>query len=157
MNPNIKTHVFYVAVAAALAGAFALLCCYYADFTRLWYVDLAKPSFQPAAAVMYYAIPALFALLAIALYMLFTQGGIHGRALYIIALMLAFIALWSYIFFQNADIVRAFATLCIAFALGLYAIACTLRRNKWAVLPLLPAVVGVGYMCVCNYMLFMMN
>lgn len=145
---------FIVSFAAAVVGAVASIQA--ASF----YGQLVQPSWAPPSSVFGPAWSVLYALMAIAVWLVWRSGG-RGRAyrtaLSLFVVQLALNALWSWLFFAWHQGAWAFADIVVLWIL----IAATLIAF-WRVRPLagallIPYLLWVSFALALNYSVWQLN
>lgn len=127
---------------------------------QTWYSSLAKPWFSPPNWLFGPAWTALYALMGIALYLVWQKGVKTQNEKYavgIFGIQLGLNALWSFLFFGMESLFFGFA--CIA-AMWL-AIAATIWKfyviDKKAAYALVPYIAWVSFAAILNYAVWMLN
>ena len=119
-----------------------------------WYAGLGKPWFTPPAWVFAPVWTILFALMGVALYLVWETPASRPRkfiAVLIFFCQLALNVLWSYIFFHVQSPFEAFLEIIIlwlAIALTIYVFAKISRKAAWL---LVPYILWVSFAAVLNY------
>lgn len=133
-----------------------------ATFSQIttWYAALNKPWFNPPTWLFGPAWTILFALMGIALYMVWvcgTKKAVVRDALYIFALQMALNVLWSFIFFGWHQPGWAFLEIIIMWLAILWAIIAFGRICKSAGWVLVPYLAWVTFASTLNYAVWQLN
>lgn len=125
-----------------------------------WYAALAKPWFSPPNWVFAPAWISLYAMMGIALYLVW-QAGLEKKEVRIAGLVffvqLALNALWSIIFFGLQNPALAFAEIVLLWASIAACVFAFWKVSKPAALLLLPYLVWVSFAAVLNYSIMALN
>jgi tryptophan-rich sensory protein len=143
-------------ILAELIGGLGALFTYTAIPT--WYATLNKPSFSPPNYLFAPVWTLLYALMGLALYLVWESKAKNKMWAYIVfytQLVLNF--LWSFIFFGQKIPGLAFVEIIILWILILVNIVSFWRINKWAGIMLLPYIVWVSFASILNFALFKLN
>jgi tryptophan-rich sensory protein len=125
-----------------------------------WYAGLVKPALNPPSWVFAPVWTTLYALMGVALFMVWREGMEKKearRAVRLFALQLILNALWSPIFFGMHDLSLAFADLVLmwfAIAATIFAFSKVSRGAAWLLAPYLIWVTFAGYL---NLSLLILN
>ncbi len=125
-----------------------------------WYASLKKPSFNPPNWVFFPVWTALFLLMGISLYILWTQALKDGKAniaLIFFAVQLVLNILWSILFFGLKSPLFAFIEIIILWLAILLTILISFSVSKVAGLLLLPYILWVSFAAVLNFFLWKLN
>jgi len=124
-----------------------------------WYAQLIKPSFNPPNWIFAPVWTALYALIGIALYLIWESNKKKERrcALVFFSLQLAFNFLWSVIFFYLHLPLLAFIEILILWFLILLTIIKSLKVQKWAGYLLIPYLLWVSFASVLNFSIYYLN
>ena len=140
-------------VAAALGGVLT-------EPNLRWYAGLAKPGFTPANAVFPIVWTILYAMMAVAAWMVWRRGaeGDERRtALIFFGIQLALGVLWSFVFFWLHQIGYAMGGILLL----LFAIVTTIvlfdRLSRVAALLLVPYVLWVAFASALNMSIWILN
>jgi len=124
-----------------------------------WYVSLAKPAWTPPDAVFAPVWTALYALMAVAAWLVWRRAGLKGAgvALALFVLQLVLNALWSYLFFglHRADI--AFFDIVALWFTILAVLVLFWREDRRAGALMTPYLVWVGFASCLNFALWRLN
>lgn len=151
----------------AALGAFLVLCFGVAtiggaitsDSVATWYPTLAKPAITPPAIAFPIVWTTLFALMAIAAWLVWRANGLQGArgALLLFALQLMLNLGWSALFFGARQIGWALAELVLLW-LAIAATALAFRRHdRRAAWLLLPYLAWVSYAGLLNALIWQAN
>lgn len=133
------------AVASVQAGAF--------------YGQLAQPSWAPPASVFGPVWTVLYALMAIAAWLVWRQGGMRANrtALSLFVIQLVLNALWSWLFFAWHLGGLAFAEIVVLWVLVAATVLSFWRTHPLAGALLTPYLAWVGFASVLNYRVWQLN
>lgn len=133
------------AVASVQAGAF--------------YGQLAQPSWAPPASVFGPVWTVLYALMAIAAWLVWRQGGMRANrtALSLFVIQLVLNALWSWLFFAWHLGGLAFAEIVVLWVLVAATVLSFWRAHPLAGALLTPYLAWVGFASVLNYRVWQLN
>jgi len=124
-----------------------------------WYAALAKPAWTPPDAVFAPVWTALYALMAVAAWLVWRRAGLKGAgvALALFVLQLALNALWSYLFFglHRADV--AFFDIVALWFTILAVLVLFWREDRRAGALMTPYLVWVGFASCLNFALWRLN
>jgi len=125
-----------------------------------WYVELAKPSFNPPSWVFSPVWITLFVLMGISLYLVWDKG-IKSKqskiAITIFGVQLALNTLWSILFFGLKSPLSAFVEIVFLWIAILLTIIYFYKISKPAAYLLIPYILWVSFAAVLNFSLFYLN
>lgn len=125
-----------------------------------WYAGIVKPSFNPPSWVFAPVWTALFALMGVALFLLWKRGwetpGIK-KAISFFAAQLALNMLWSFLFFGLHSPLLAFIEIIILWCAIIATIAACARVSRPAAYLLAPYLLWVSFAGYLNYTIWMLN
>lgn len=126
---------------------------------KSFYGQLVQPSWAPPAAVFGPVWGVLYALMAIAAWLVWRRGGFRANrtALSLFVLQLALNALWSWLFFAWHLGAWAFADIVALWALVAATLACFWRVRRLAGALLVPYLLWVSFAAVLNYSVWRLN
>ncbi|MEJ2309330.1 MAG: tryptophan-rich sensory protein [Gammaproteobacteria bacterium] len=126
---------------------------------REFYAKLVQPSWAPPGWLFGPVWTLLFALMAIAAWLVWRSGGfrVNRIALSLFLLQLAFNALWSWLFFAWHQGGLAFADILLLWALILATLVAFWRQRPLAGALLLPYLLWVSFAAVLNYSIWQLN
>jgi len=122
-----------------------------------WYVTLAKPSLNPPNYLFAPVWTALFALMGVALYLVWQSKRKNMWAYIIFFTQLILNILWSVLFFGLHSIAGAFVEIIILWILIIVNIIFFWRINRWASIALLPYVIWVSFASILNFAILGLN
>ncbi|MBW2991705.1 tryptophan-rich sensory protein [Candidatus Woesearchaeota archaeon] len=122
-----------------------------------WYITLNKPVFNPPSWVFSPVWTALYILMGISLYLIWTNKKKTKLAFTVFGIQLFLNALWSVIFFGLRNPLLAFIEIIILWCAILYTIIIFYRINKNASYLLIPYILWVSFAAVLNLYLVMLN
>lgn len=133
------------AVASVQAGAF--------------YVSLTRPAWAPPASVFGPVWTALYALMAIAAWLVWRVGGFRGArvALTLFLIQLAFNAVWSWLFFAWHLGAVAFVDIVLLWLLLVATLVSFWRIRAVAGALLIPYLIWVSFATALNYSVWRLN
>jgi len=136
---------------AALTGAFVS--------TGGWYAELTKPSWNPPGWVFGPVWTALYAMMAVAAWLVWRRGGwpTQRRALNLYLLQWALNALWTPLFFGLHRPGLAFAEIVVLLATILATMLAFWRARRPAGLLLIPYALWVAFAAVLNFTIWQLN
>jgi benzodiazapine receptor len=144
---------FAVSFAASAVGAVASIQA------KTFYGQLAQPSWAPPSSVFGPVWTILYALMAVAAWLVWCSGGfrVHRNALFLFVSQLILNALWSWLFFAWHRGGWAFADIVLLWVL----IAATIN-SFWRVRPLagallIPYLLWVSFASALNYSVWQLN
>jgi len=124
-----------------------------------WYASLAKPSWNPPAAVFAPVWTVLYVLMAVAAWLTWRRAGFSGAgtALGLFIVQLGLNALWSYLFFGLHRPDLAFVDIVALWAVILI-VAVLFWREDWRAGALMVPYLGwVGFASCLNFVLWRLN
>lgn len=142
-----------VCFAASAAGAVASINA------QSFYGQLAQPAWAPPAWLFGPVWTVLYAMMAIAAWMIWRSGGFatHRIALSLFVVQLALNALWTWIFFNWQQGALAFAEILLLWVLILVTLLSFWRIQPLAGALLIPYLAWVGFASVLNFTLWQLN
>jgi tryptophan-rich sensory protein len=141
-------------LASAVGGFFT------STSVSTWYVELNKPVFNPPNWVFGPVWTALYILMGISLYLVWSKGIKTKKAkaaVTIFSIQLALNILWSVIFFGLKSPLFAFIEIVFLWSAILMTIIYFYRISKPAAYLLLPYILWVSFAAVLNCFLFILN
>lgn len=144
-----------VCESAGIIGAF-----FTTRSVRTWYVDLAKPWFNPPGWVFGPAWTILYALMGVALYLVWKEDGeIKDKtpALVLFFVQLLLNAAWSFIFFGARSPFLAFIEITILWLSIVVTLFLFWRISTTAGYLLVPYLLWVTFAAILNYSIWKMN
>jgi benzodiazapine receptor len=147
-----------------LGGFVAILICeaagligtiFTSDSISTWYTTITKPSFNPPNWIFGPVWTTLFALMGVALYLVWKQR--NRKALYIFGAQLVLNILWSVIFFGLHSPMWAFVEIVILWLMILWTILTFYKINKVAAYLLVPYILWVSFASVLNFAIWRLN
>jgi benzodiazapine receptor len=147
---NFLKLVFSIAIceAAGIVGAFFTG----PSVSSVWYASLQKPWFQPPAWIFSPVWILLYALMGIALYLVWS----HKSAMILFFAQLFFNGLWSVLFFGLRNPFYAFLDIVILWLLILVLVFKFFKIRKLAGWLLLPYLLWVSFAGILNYYLWVL-
>lgn len=144
---------FIVSFAASAIGAVASMQA------KSFYGQLAQPSWAPPASVFGPVWTVLYALMAIAAWLVWRSGGFRANrtALSLFGVQLALNALWSWLFFAWHLGAWAFADIVVLWGLIVATAICFWRVRPMAGALLIPYLLWVGFASGLNYSVWQLN
>jgi len=125
-----------------------------------WYAGLAKPSFNPPNWIFGPVWTALYAMMGVAVYLVYEKGPknrVVKRALAVFAAQLLLNALWSIVFF-GAHMILAAAVVIVLLWAGILASIVLFRPiSKAAAWLLVPYILWVSFATALNVSFFLLN
>ncbi len=125
-----------------------------------WYAGIVKPSFNPPSWVFAPVWTVLFALMGIALFLVWRHGwetsGVR-KAIGFFSVQLALNILWSFLFFGLHDPFLAFLEIIVLWCAIVATIAVCARVSRPAAYLLLPYILWVSFAGYLNYTIWMLN
>lgn len=139
-------------VAAAIGAAASVQAA-------AFYGQLAQPSWAPPPAVFGPVWSVLYALMGIAAWLVWREGGFvrRGGVLALFVVQLAVNALWSWLFFAWHRGALAFADILVLWLLIAATIVAFWRVRAWAGVLLLPYLGWVSFAMALNYAVWQLN
>jgi benzodiazapine receptor len=122
-----------------------------------WYVDLAKPSFNPPSWVFGPVWTLLYVLMGVALYLVWINKKKNKIAFTLFGVQLFLNALWSILFFGLRSPLLAFVEIILLWFAILYMILIFYKINKNSAYLLIPYILWVSFAAVLNFFLFYLN
>jgi tryptophan-rich sensory protein len=139
-------------LASAIGGFFT------ANSVSTWYVDLAKPSFNPPSWVFGPVWTLLYLLMGIALYLVWINKAKEKKTAFIFFGAQLFLnALWSVLFFGLKMPLLAFMEIILLWAAILGTIIYFYKIDKNSAYLLLPYILWVSFAAVLNFFIFYLN
>lgn len=125
---------------------------------RTWYVDLAKPWFNPPGWVFGPVWTILYAMMGLALYHVWKEDA-EGKspAVILFFVQLLFNAAWSFIFFGARSIFIAFIEITVLWLFILATLFLFWRISTTAVYLLVPYLLWVTFAALLNYSIWKLN
>ncbi len=145
---------------AVCQGAGILGSVFTARSIETWYDGLARPAIAPPNWVFAPVWTALFLLMGISLFIVWTVGpakGSVGLAFAVFASQLALNILWSFLFFGLRSPGAAFVEILILWLAILLTVIVFFRLSKAAAILLLPYLLWVGFATALNFMFWRLN
>jgi tryptophan-rich sensory protein len=147
----------------ALAGW--LVLCFAASATAVfvstqgWFAQLAKPAWNPPAWVFGPVWTLLYAMMAVAAWLVWREGGwrAHGRALSLFLLQWVLNALWTPLFFGLHRPGPAFADIVALWMALAITVVCFGRVRRMAGVLLLPYLAWVTFAAALNFAIWRLN
>ncbi|MCX7545797.1 TspO/MBR family protein [Marinicella gelatinilytica] len=142
-----------ISFAASAIGAVASIQA------RSFYADLSQPTWAPPGSVFGPVWTTLYALMAIAAWLVWREGGFrkHRTALLLFLVQLAVNALWSWLFFAWHLGAYAFIDIIVLWFLIVATIVTFWRVQPWAGALLIPYVLWVSFAAFLNYTVWQLN
>ena len=142
-----------ITFAAAALGAWA------STSAASFYATLTLPSWAPPASVFGPVWTLLYAMMAIAAWLVWRERGWRGArpALSLYLLQLAINALWSWLFFGWKLGALAFIDILVLLALVCATIVAFARIRRMAALMLLPYLAWISFACALNFWVWQAN
>ena len=143
----------FLSFAASAVGAAASIQA------QSFYGQLVQPAWAPPPWVFGPVWTVLFALMAIAAWLVWRNGGLrsHRLALSLFLVQLVLNALWSWLFFTWHNGALAFADIILLWALILATLLSFWRVRPLAGVLLVPYLLWVSFAAVLNYALWQLN
>ena len=144
---------FLVSFAVSAIGAIASI------EARTFYAELVQPDWAPPGWLLGPVWTTLFALMAIAAWLVWRQGGFRANrlALTLFLVQLVFNALWSWLFFAWQLGGAAFADILLLWALILATLLAFWRVRPLAGVLLVPYLLWVSFAAFLNYAIWQLN
>jgi tryptophan-rich sensory protein len=143
-------------VLAELAGGIGAI--FTTPAINSWYTTLVKPSFNPPNYLFAPVWTVLFALMGIALYLVWESKNKEKTLAYTIFFsQLVLNILWSLIFFGMKATGVAFVEIIILWVAILLNIIYFWKINKYAGILLLPYILWVSFASILNYAIYSLN
>lgn len=142
-----------ISFAASAIGAVASIQA------QSFYADLSQPTWAPPGSVFGPVWTTLYALMAIAAWLVWREGGFrkHRTALLLFLVQLAVNALWSWLFFAWHLGAYAFIDIIVLWFLIVATIVTFWRVKPWAGALLIPYVLWVSFAVFLNYTVWQLN
>lgn len=141
-------------------GAGAIGSFYTAPAIPLWYAGLAKPFFSPPNWIFAPVWTALYILMGISAYIIWTKrkaGPEAAKGLAVFAAQLGLNTMWSVVFFGFRDPFLALLTIVVLWAFILMSIIQFNKVSRNAALLLVPYIFWVSFASVLNAAVWLMN
>ena len=122
-----------------------------------WYVTLEKPFFNPPSWVFGPVWTALYLLMGISLYLVWTNRHRTRKALSIFAVQLALNTLWSILFFGLRSPLTAFIEIVLLWVAIILSIIYFYRISRPAAYLLIPYLLWVSFAAVLNLSIVFIN
>ena len=144
---------FVVSFAASVVGAVASIQA------KSFYGQLVQPSWAPPSSVFGPVWSVLYALMAIAAWLVWRSGGLRANrtALSLFVAQLALNALWSWLFFAWHRGAWAFADILVLWALIVATLVSFWRVRPLAGALLIPYLLWVSFASALNYSVWQLN
>ncbi len=152
--------IFSVAVCFLASGVGAIFTSSSIDS---WYSRINKPSFNPPNWVFAPVWTILFALMGIALFLVWSATpeqnkiSVRKNALFIFFIQLILNVFWSVVFFGLRSPFLALGIILILWILILFTITSFLKINKIAAILLIPYLLWVGFAAILNFLIWKIN
>jgi benzodiazapine receptor len=152
---KLATLAVFILICAAVSGLGGLATTPNLD----WYQTLEKPFFQPPPSAFPIVWTTLYGMIAIAGWRAFEKSSGWRRifAMGIYGAQLAVNLSWSWVFFNNKDILGGFFVIMVLLTLILATIRTFRPIDKWAAWLMWPYVAWVGFACLLNGMIVLLN
>lgn len=124
-----------------------------------WAASLENPAWAPAGPVIGAVWIALFALMAVSLWLVDRAGHLEARSpaqALILAQYLVNIS-WTWLYFGERSVANGFYVTVGAFALSIAALVAIWRANRNAALLFLPLVLWLGFALALSYSVWQLN
>lgn len=122
-----------------------------------WYQTLNKPSFAPPNFIFAPVWTALYALMGISLYLLFSNFKRNKNLIYLFFAQLFFNAIWTPVFFGLNNLSLALIIIIILWSLILICILEFYKINNLASILLIPYLLWVSFATALNYQFLVLN
>jgi translocator protein len=122
-----------------------------------WYAHLAKPVFNPPAAVFAPVWTALYVLMAVAAWRVWRKTGWRSAAMGLWLVQLALNFCWTFIFFGAHALLAALLELGVLWVFILACLVAFRRADRWAAWLLVPYLAWVGFAGFLNYAVWRLN
>lgn len=124
-----------------------------------WYQSLGKPSWTPPNAIFPPVWTALYLLMAVSAWLIWTQRGFRSArpALALFGVQLVFNGLWSWIFFGMHRIGLAFVDISLLWLALIAVILAFARRRPLAAWLLIPYLIWISYASALNLAIWQLN
>lgn len=159
-NKNLKkTIILFVSIAIPLlAGAIGSIAT--SSSVSSWYQTINKPSFNPPNSVFGPVWTALFILMGVSLYIVWSKGlkkkGVK-KALSVFGVQLLLNIGWSFMFFGLKSPLLGLIEIVVLWAAILYTILLFHKISKPASYLLIPYILWVSFAAVLNFSIFILN
>lgn len=159
MRQSLRQLLALAGFAAAVFAVAALGGVATARSVDTWYQSLSRPAWTPPAWVFAPVWTVLYALMAVAAWLVWRRGGWRGAkaALTLFFAQLALNAAWPWLFFALRRPGLAFAELCVLWAAVLATMAAFRPKSLAAAALLLPYFVWITFAAVLNFALWRLN
>ncbi len=139
--------------AVSAIGAFASIQA------RSFYVELSQPTWAPPGWLFGPVWTVLYAMMAVAAWLIWRQGGFKKQAfaLSLFMVQLVFNALWSWLFFAWQMGAASLLNIVVLWCLILATIFCFKSTSKLAAGLLVPYLLWVSFATVLNYAMWQLN
>jgi tryptophan-rich sensory protein len=126
---------------------------------KTWYNNLKKPSFCPPDWIFGVVWPVLYALIGVASYLIYEDGGFQAQLLPLAVYIsnLAVNNLWSVVFFGAHQIFLAFLDILLVDGTAIAAFVLFYPVNKVAAYLLVPYIVWVSFASALNFAIWRLN
>lgn len=126
---------------------------------RAFYVELNQPDWAPPGWLFGPVWTALYAMMAVAAWLIWRQGGLkfHRVALSLFVLQLILNALWSWLFFAWQMGAASLFNIIVLWCLILATILYFKRSSYWAAALLAPYLLWVGFATALNHAMWQLN
>jgi len=158
MKPDRLFRLATAVLVCELAGLVGSVFTFPAIAT--WYATLAKPWFSPPDWLFGPAWGVLYALMGLALFLVWERAGKNKHGFYdmaAFAFQLALNTLWSVIFFGLRSPAAALAEILLLWAAIAYTIFSFWKIDRRAAYLLAPYIVWVSFAAALNYYVWMLN
>jgi len=144
---------------AACLGAAALGALFTGPAVGTWYQEIRKPAFSPPSWVFGPVWTALYAMMAVAVWLVWKKGDAAGRsaALALFGVQLALNAAWSPIFFGLRSFGWALVDIVALWLAIVATLVAFLRVSASAGLFLVPYLAWVSFAAVLNFAIWRLN
>ena len=139
-------------------GYFALYC--FTTSIPGWYSTLNKPDFVPPDIIIFYAIIAVFCLLGLALYTVWTAGPSDHEiqtAMQFLIFTLVLLMVWFIVFFPFEAVFLGLVVMVMAVAALLCTLMQSLRCTVSSTFFLVPCLILLLIFCIANFQIYLMN
>ncbi len=159
-----KNKYYYITkflLSLSLCMLVGLVAAYFTQSSvNTWYTTLQKPSFNPPNWVFAPVWTSLYAMMGIALFLVWSRGANtpqRSTALGFFFAQLFFNGLWSFAFFMMQSPLAGLVVISILFLLIVFTILIFFRISGWAAVLLFPYLLWVGFASMLNYTIFILN
>ena len=122
-----------------------------------WYITLNKPFFNPPSWLFGPVWTALYLLMGISLYLIWTNKKRTKKALTIFGIQLILNTLWSILFFGLKTPLFAFIEIIFLWIAIMLSIQYFYKINKTAAYLLIPYILWVSFAAILNFSIFVLN